>query len=268
MRQKKYLFTLIALLGLLSMFATSMTFVFSQESGVPTVVVPTDIPATATALHEQALADTREIKSRDWSNFRVAYLVDTSLELDGIVSAETIQEKTGAVVFDNVEDFTKAAAEQPFQIVLIHGSMKDKVYSEWIKQAYRHATAVIIGIDMYRKDLVVILGNNCIKPKDDLLNYFPHTWTAYMFAISGGTEDDKEGIYQAKLETCTKPQANSDKSTYFYQAEYAGMLRTEPELEALDWYEFTFSTMVLTYQFYIEKLDSVLPLPALESPDR
>ncbi len=253
MRQKKYLFTLIALLGLLSMFATSMTFVLSQEPGDPTVVVPTDIPATATALHEQALADTREIKSRDWRNFRVAYLVDTSLELDEIVSAATIQEKTGALVFDNAEDFTKAAAEQPFQIVLIHGSMKDKVDSEWIKQAYRHATAVIIGIDMYRKDLVAILGNKCKKPKDDLLDHVPHTWAIYMFDVSGGAEEYKEGIYQAKLETCSKPRVDPSQSTLIQSSESAGWLRPEPELEALDWYELTFTTMTLTYQLGIEK---------------
>jgi hypothetical protein len=266
MPHKKYIIMLIAMLSLLAIFATSMTFVFSQESGVPTVVVPTDIPATATALAEQALADTREIKSRDWSNFRVAYLVDTSLELDEIVSAATIQEKTGALVFDNAEKFTQAAAEQPFQIVLIHGSMKDKVDSEWIKQAYRYATAVIIGIDMYRQDLVAILGNNCIKPKDDLLNYFPHTWAAYMFAIYGGAEEYKEGIYDAELKTCTKPQFDPGQSTHFSVTRYAGMLRTEPELEALDWYEFTFSTMVLTYQFDIEKLDNMLSVTETKTP--
>jgi hypothetical protein len=257
---------LASTLVLLLSTALTANITFSQEPGDPTAVVPTEIPATATELAELAHAQTKEIKSRDWSNFRVAYLVDTSLELDEIVSVATIQEKTDALVFDNAEDFTQAAAEQPFQIVLIHGSMKDRADSEWIKQAYRHASAVIVGIDMYRKDLVAILGNNCTRPKDDLLDHVPHTWAVYMFAISGGAEEYKEGIYEAKLETCTKPQFDPDQSTYFSVTRYASMLRTEPEFEALDWYELTFSVMTMTYQFDIEKLNFAVSLTETKTP--
>lgn len=261
MRHKKYLFTLIIMLGLLTMFATSMTFVLSQAPGenLPTVIGPTEIPATATAMAEQAAADTREIKSRDWTQFRVAYLVDTSLQLDEIVSAATIQEKTGALVFDNAEDFTKSAAEQPFQIVLIHGSMKDKVDREWINRAYREATAIIVGIDLYRKDLLEIIGNYCTKPKGDLLDYVPHTWAVYTFMTLGGAEHYKEGIYKALLETCSAPLIDPNQSTYFSEISYMGTLRMDTEWELIDWQELSKTVMTLTYQFGIEKQYDLLP---------
>lgn len=259
MRHKKYLFTLMIMLGLLIMFATSMTFVFSQEPGDPTVPAPTEIPATATAMAEQAAADTREIKSRDWRNFRVAYLVDTNIELEEIVSAETIQRLTGAVVLDSAEAFAEANAESPFQIVLIHGSMKDKVDREWANRAYREAAAIIVGIDLYRKDLLDIIGNYCTKTKGDLLDHVPHAWAVYMFEVVGGAEEYKEGIYQAKLETCSKPRVDPSQSTYFSEISYMSMLRADTEWEVLDWHELSWTVMTLTYQYDVEKQTDLLP---------
>jgi hypothetical protein len=249
MQHKKYIIMLIAMLSLLAIFTTSMTFVFSQAPGenLPTVIAPTEIPATATALAELALTQTADIKSRDWSDFRVAYFVDTSVELDEIVSAETIQQLTGAVVIDSAEAFAEANAEAPFQIVLIHGSMKAKVDREWAKQTYREASTIFIAFDLRFNDLAEIVGDQCERTKNDLLDYVPHAWSTLGFKIYGVPKSQHEQVYRSALENC-----DNTKTGYYSKWEGMSILREEPEWKELDWKDITLSVMTFTYTLGFE----------------
>lgn len=192
---------------------------------------PPEISAT-----NQALGSSRKI-----FDYRVAYFFDTRNLEEDIVSPETIQRLTGAVIINSREAFQEyqQSGQPPIQVALIHSSMFKRIDREWARAAYRDGTVIFVGIDMPYHQLGDLVGNNCISMPDgaDLFEQVKHSYFYLTYLVSHSTSLSETELierHHRQLELCKSAGFGEGwgQSGLSTEADY-GLLLSNLNLQAL-----------------------------------
>jgi hypothetical protein len=120
-----------------------------------------------------------------------------------VVAPEVFAEHFTLTAVYSWEDFLASEAQEPVEILFIHGSMADQVDTEWTREAYRRGV-MIAGITLPFAQLRDIVGDFCVDPPPDLLKYVPHAayLVEYTLRLEPEYESYRDAITTGDLETC------------------------------------------------------------------
>lgn len=171
--------------------------------GIGLTLAPDEELVQKATLDAHAATWAAELSNRTIFDFNVAYLiVEGAASSDSLVSAESIAGVTGASVISKWEDFIAQNAQQPFHIVLIHGSMYDQVDKAWMSSAYRNKIFVV-GINMPFANLADLVNDRCLQdPNPGALENFGNLYLYFTFDVELENESYRELVTQSELETC------------------------------------------------------------------
>lgn len=149
-----------------------------------------------------------EIRSRSIFDYPTAYLITEAAAVnDEVFSEAVIVGLTGAQVFYASEDLTAAHSTRPFDIVILHESMKDAVDREWAAQAFRDEVIFMtLNIPIYQ--LAEIVGNPCFEVPDQPI---PDQWD-WMNAFGYSIDLEDPQYYELVKETLLT-ECHSDVDT-------------------------------------------------------
>jgi hypothetical protein len=200
------LLTLLTLITSLLISVAADTARLSGE-GEPIIepTMPPDIQATSDAWHREFQ---NLLNSRTITDFNALYLLAKGAA-DEVVAPEVFAEYFGSTAFYSWEDFLASEAQEPADILLIHGSMADQVDIEWTRAAFRR-NVMIAGITMPFENLREITGDRCVRTPSNLLKYSANAVYVITFVVEIEPQYARyrDDIITAELETCRDYQAD------------------------------------------------------------
>ncbi len=210
LRWTAVLFTLLCLM--LAMAAGLGAQAENTPTPYPTRFVtpgPDGYPATISPHSRQPMVQpplpTVDIRRASIFDFRVAYLIDEELPETDLLSVSNVSRLTGAVAFDDWDEFLKQFEEIPFQIILVHDSMVDAVNLMWMHNAYR-SSMMIVGINTGFQRYVDMVGDWCIRALAPYLTgrKTRNSWVYSNYQVITNSLIVRLRVNQAYLVDCTK----------------------------------------------------------------
>jgi hypothetical protein len=208
----------ISLFVLLLLLLTSALPVVAQDDpgntdepdGPAVTLEPEDAAQSEAESRARVDAFMQEYARRSIFDFRVAYLIASSENSPSLVSAEGIQEITGAAIIDDWNEFVLQNEETPFNIVMLHGSMADAVDTTVIRDLYR-SNVIIVGLNIDIPTLTNVIGDDCMaKQNRDATEIDGDSFVFFSYSVeivspvefSGQYDDLTTNLHEVTLETC------------------------------------------------------------------
>lgn len=174
------------------------------------------LTATQSALNAAGITNYNPPPTRDPDDYRIVYLfAPGTVAPDSLYAPESLAAYMPLEVVTTWEEVLALDVEQPIDTLIVHGSAKDMVDVEWMRDApFRGLMLATINLDFV--EIAELLGNQCRKAKLKIGTFPTVTdgyWVVKVDRIRLTNPADEPVYFDAKYVNCTKFKPTGEMNT-------------------------------------------------------